>query len=365
MEGTEINASARPPERRLHTRHQVLLSCVRLADSNGGIVLNVCERGLALRAARTLAEDQFAQIRFQLSQSNAWIEARTRIAWMSASKMIAGVEFVELSNEARTLLTQWVSSIADATVAAGRAGPFPNTTVAAPSVSTVEATDAISISTPEKGEDFGSEPSQDSNILEAAFLTRPTDSRVDLGSEESKEYEPQPKPPELPGFRQEKITPTVVTYRRNRFRLPPILVVTSALLAAGFFGLALFLHNERVGKKEMPDTTTGSRPALPAGRPSSTSRSTPPQELPSVSAASKSAPGFVLQAGAMRRQENAYALARSLQQEEFPAFIFRRDAGHFYEVFVGPYGAPDVAAKTKKRLQDQGFATTVRHWPLQ
>ena len=66
----------------------------------------------------------------------------------------------------------------------------------------------------------------------------------------------------------------------------------------------------------------------------------------------------------MRREENAYALASLLQQRKFPAFAFKGKAEHFYEVFVGPYADPNVAAKTQKELQDQGVATVIRHWPL-
>jgi len=172
-----INASARSSERRRHTRQPVLLSCLRLADSNGGIVLNVCERGLALRAARTLAEDQFTQLSFQLSQSDAWIETEARIAWMSASRMTAGIEFVDLSAEGHTLLAQWISSIANAR----REDPSANSTVAQNSGSSAEATDIVSIAKPEERE----------------------------GSVR--------KPPQLPGFRQEKTMPTVVTYRRKDF----------------------------------------------------------------------------------------------------------------------------------------------------
>ena len=365
MTNSEINASALGSERRLHARQQVLLSCLRLGDSNGGIVLNVCERGLALRTARALVEDQFTQVRFQLSQSDASVETKARIAWISASRMTAGMEFVDLSSEARTRLAQWISSIVNATADARAERPFANITVAQPSPSRVEATDAVSIAKPEKGEDSVSEPGQDSNILKAAFVTPSTDSRIDLRSEQSKEYGPQTELPQLPGFRQEKITPTAATYRRNRFRLPLILIATLALLAVGFFGPVLFLRNERVGVKKTGDTTTASRLALPSGGPLSSSSSLRPQEVSSVSAASKSASGFVLEAGAMRREENARVLARSLQQQKFPAFIFKREAGHLYEVFVGPYLDPKVAAKTKKELQDQGFATVVRHWPLQ
>jgi septal ring-binding cell division protein DamX len=301
---------------------------VRLADRNGGIVVNVSERGLALRAARTLMDNQFTHVRFQLSQSDDWVETTGRIAWMNAARTTAGIEFSELSEEARTLLEQWISSIANAHVAA-RTEPLSVTTAQA-SASGVEATLAV---------------------------------KQFIDSQKSKEAGLLTKLPRLPGFRQEKITPTAVTYRRNRVYppviLPIILLVTSAVLAGAFFGLARYLHSEsgkEIGKRAMT-----SRLAPPASGPSSPLSSTAQQRLSSVS--SGSARGFVLQAGAMRHAENADALLRSLQQKKFPAFIFKGEG--FYEVLVGPYHDSKLAANTRKELQDQGFDGVVRHWPFE
>jgi septal ring-binding cell division protein DamX len=93
---------------------------VELADDNGGVVLNVCERGLAMRAVRTLGDDQFTQLRFQLSQANDWIETRGRITWMNALRTIVGVEFVDLSYEGRILLENWISSLEMLDATAGK-----------------------------------------------------------------------------------------------------------------------------------------------------------------------------------------------------------------------------------------------------
>jgi septal ring-binding cell division protein DamX len=304
---------------------------VRLADRNGGIVVNVSERGLALRAARTLMDDQFTHVRFQLSQSDDWVETTGRIAWMNAARTTAGIEFPDLSEEARTLLAQWISSIANANVAA-RTEPLSVTTAQA-SASGVEAT----------------------TLAVKQFID----------SQKSKETGLLTKLPRLPGFRQERITPTAVTYRRNRMYppviLPIILLVTSAALAGGFFGLARYLRSESGKAKEIGKRAMTSRLAPPASGPSSPLRSTAQQRLSSVS--SGSARGFVLQAGAMRHAENADALLRSLQQKEFPAFIFKGEG--FYEVLVGPYHDSKLAANTRKELQDQGFDAVVRHWPFE
>lgn len=104
-------------DRRSHPRQSVLLSCVEL-DDNGGIVLNVSETGLAMQVVKTLPDNPYTNLRFQLSLSNSWIETRGRIAWLSGSKNKAGVEFVDLDLEGRTLLAKWISSAAEAELGA-------------------------------------------------------------------------------------------------------------------------------------------------------------------------------------------------------------------------------------------------------
>jgi septal ring-binding cell division protein DamX len=240
---------------------------------------------------------------------------------------MAGVEFVNLSGEARTLLTSWISSLANPSVTARTDSPAENTAVAKSSPASSEPADA---------------PQQ-------------------LNGEKLSAKPPAPGSPQIRGFRQEKTTPMAVTYLRDRFRLPTILFVALALLAVGLLGLARYLRKER-GKKTEKTTTVGQL-ALPTGGSSSALSSIPPQKLPSVSAPSQMVPGFVLQAGAMRHAENAEALERSLQQKRYPAFIVKNEADHLYEIVVGPYPDAQAAAKTRKELRDQGFETIVKHWP--
>ena len=332
LTNTESSAGAHPSERRLHSRQKVLLSCLRLPDSNGGIVVNVSERGLALRAARTLVDDQFAHVRFQLSQSDDWVETTGRIAWMNAAGTTAGIEFSDLSEEARTLLAQWISSIAEASVAARREPLSVNITTAQASASSLEATPTV---------------------------------KPSIDSQESKEAGLLTNLPRLPGFRQEKTTPTAVTYRRNRIYqpviLPIIVLVTLAILAGGFFGLARYLRSDGAKTQQIDNGVMTSRLAPPLSASSSPLKSTAQQRLSSVS--SDSARGFVLQAGAMKHAENADALVRSLQEKKFPTFVFKAEG--FYEVLVGPYSDSQLAANMRKELQDQGFEAVVRRWPFQ
>jgi len=103
-------ANLQASERRFHPRQQVLYSHMLLDDDNGGVVLNISESGLAMSAVRSVTKDPF-RMRFQLSESNVWIEVRGRIAWTNASRQTAGVQFLGLAYEERIQIKRWLSSI--------------------------------------------------------------------------------------------------------------------------------------------------------------------------------------------------------------------------------------------------------------
>jgi hypothetical protein len=73
-------------------------------------------------------------------------------------------------------------------------------------------------------------------------------------------------------------------------------------------------------------------------------------------------PGLALQVAAMKREDNADALAKALQKKNFPAFVFQRGTDPFYRVAVGVYGDPDSAARAKQELKSQGFQSILKHW---
>src|SRR5271170_8179028 len=110
MSGT-VQSAENPgaSERRLHPRQQLWFPRIQLGDHNGGIVLNISERGLAMMVVRSLADDPLRQIRFQLSETSAWVETQGRIAWVSGSKTTAGVEFVDLPDEGHIRIMKWIS----------------------------------------------------------------------------------------------------------------------------------------------------------------------------------------------------------------------------------------------------------------
>ena len=67
-----------------------------------------------MQVVRSLGDNRFPKLRFQLSLSNTWIEARGRIAWLSNSRNTAGVELVEITDEARLLLKRSIATFSDA-----------------------------------------------------------------------------------------------------------------------------------------------------------------------------------------------------------------------------------------------------------
>jgi hypothetical protein len=84
---------------------------VELGGTNGGLVLNVSETGMAVVAADPLlVDDDLPRIRFQLPSSGQSIEISAQIVWLAESKKSAGIRFVDLTAEARNQISNWIAS---------------------------------------------------------------------------------------------------------------------------------------------------------------------------------------------------------------------------------------------------------------
>lgn len=102
-------------ERREHPRRRVdSLIYVGFGDENGGIVLNLSEGGMGFHAAIALQQFHFPKVRFQLPVSGNWTEAAGDVAWMNEARTSAGLKFVNLPEEARTEIRDWVRGQATA-----------------------------------------------------------------------------------------------------------------------------------------------------------------------------------------------------------------------------------------------------------
>jgi septal ring-binding cell division protein DamX len=70
---------------------------------------------------------------------------------------------------------------------------------------------------------------------------------------------------------------------------------------------------------------------------------------------------LLLQVAAMTREDDALALAESLQRKKFPAFVQTPGADHYYRVQVGPYANARAVVIARRGLEHEGFKAIVRH----
>src|ERR1700719_741531 len=98
-------------ERRQNPRHPVRpTEYIEIGDSNGGIILDISESGMAVASAQALVANQTLLFRFQLPRSNEIIETSGKINWIGETKKRAGVRFVDLPLAARKQIQKWIDS---------------------------------------------------------------------------------------------------------------------------------------------------------------------------------------------------------------------------------------------------------------
>jgi PilZ domain len=83
------------------------LAHVNLDATNGAILRDLSEFGIAMQTVTPLTLDQQVQLRFDLPSPRVRIEAAGRIAWTDSWGQ-AGVQFVDLPERSQRLLKEWV-----------------------------------------------------------------------------------------------------------------------------------------------------------------------------------------------------------------------------------------------------------------
>jgi|HubBroStandDraft_6_1064221.scaffolds.fasta_scaffold07691_4 TonB family protein len=98
-------------DRRAHPRQRIRsLAYVHLGESNGGIVLNVSESGVAVQAAEALdADGGSLAMRIEIPRSPKRLEVRGEIVWVGESRKEAGLRFVDLSEDALKRIRSWMA----------------------------------------------------------------------------------------------------------------------------------------------------------------------------------------------------------------------------------------------------------------
>jgi SPOR domain/PilZ domain len=331
---------------------------MELKDDNGGIVLDISEHGLAMQAVKRLGNDAYAQLRFQLSQSNYWIETQGRIAWISASKQTAGVEFIDLSYESLIFIKNWISSIAFPS--AREENAMPDSIVPPKSALPFdEPANVTSIPEPAKSDLVVEELLQEL-ITEDLAAMLPGNAGAASGNA-SREDECRTL--------SENISPTngldLTLHLQDlgpggllaNNQLPGIdskprrnigLLVGVALLLTVLIFFGYFLRNAANG--QLDEKPTSSEKLAEARSNNSTSSMIAPHKPGASSAA-----GFIIQVAATKDEKSAILLADLLRQKGFAAYVFKPATENFYRVLAGPYGDANSAAKVEAELRKQGF----------
>jgi hypothetical protein len=98
-------------ERRAHPRLSVhSIAPIDLGTGTPGTVLNIAEGGLAVRVPHALTEHfQIPGIQFCLPISGNLLEIKGQIAWLSKSRTEVGIKFVDVREETRSKIRDWIS----------------------------------------------------------------------------------------------------------------------------------------------------------------------------------------------------------------------------------------------------------------
>jgi cell division septation protein DedD len=342
----DSNRNPHIPDRRSDRRQRVLFSSVVIGDANCGRVLDISPKGFALQTDSELLGDEFPNFRFKFSPTLAWVEAKGRVVWRNNSKNVVGVEFIDLTDEVHQQIQTWMDSKKQlGGIGAVILGPAPApATVSAPlnSVLIPAASNPVGLS---------AENRTPASILPP--VRYPAETRDDRTTANS------------------AVDKNVAGGMKKVLWLVGLALVATLLVNSS---LLRRLHWRKLSDNQKAAETAGAPhpPAfraqpVPPAQPVAPPKPVPSTQRPSVPSnrtSSLSGPAFVVQVGAMIHQENANALAASLREMKYPAFVIKLPTERFHHVLVGPYNSVDATRKIQKELEERGFKTLRTEWKV-
>lgn len=355
--------NAKTSERRVHPRKHLSFLHIQLGNDNGGAALDISEGGLGIEPVKSLIYGQLPRMRFQLSESQAWIETRGRVVWMNPSRKRAGVEFVDLPERARNQIKDWApvtldpGGFAEAKSVDEKIEPakdLPETVV--PGSETIAHV----------VENQSQSTERSTAVLSDAIKESSAGRISDASGEETKSF-----PSEHTGYRLS--SPVALSYGkkyRRQIGSPETTVgsrkagrigvglVTALLLSTCAFFLVFHFRSRAIASNRQPREllATATKPGSPPKDSGNPTRPSVEVKFPVDMS------GFVLQVGAMKQEENADALVASLKAKSFPAFSYQRGSDDFHRVVVGPYQDAESATEVQKELRKQGFDAIRTQW---
>jgi len=303
---------------------------VLLDESNYSLVFDLCEEGLAVCELAARSPYEVIPFAFDLPEGSGCIKGRAEIVWTNVSEHRTGLHFVDLADTSREHLIEWIAARACTTTLVGaEKEPIQPTTVA-------HATDALIYPIFQDSRNKSEGRSVPSLI--PSFLTE--------------EFEPRNS--EL------RSAEVLNSYSKSSYKIGVVLATVLLSSAFGFLGYYLIWmrNSPRAGDNSVAPKAyeLESKDTISSVNPTSATAPFSPPTSPLDLA------GFVLQVGAMTHEDNADALAKDLQQRNFPAFVFWRGTDPFYRVAVGPYSDGDSAVRVKNELEKQGLKAFLRRW---
>jgi cell division septation protein DedD len=339
---------------------------ISLDDSKSGLLLDLCEGGLAVASLVPRNLDEFVSLGFDLPEGIGRIEAKARIAWTRDSGHLTGVRFVDLDDVSQQQLSEWISAGTNLRLAPARETAEPVFVTR----STYAQVDAI----PGEARDQGAADFQDS-------LFSPQ-----IAGDPAAQMEVEPEPVAEPAKFETGEVRGPERGTKSRYTIELFLAVVLLSWALVFLGYQMgstgVSRQNREGTAAPKVTEAASKPELASVGvlAASTTSAAPPSAAPSAapsapapargSARASAGPaaaasldsGMVLQVGAMKLEDNAAALAQDLRKKKFPAMVFRHGHDRLYRVAVGPYSDAEATAKVKDQLEKQGFKPMVQRW---
>ena len=83
---------------------------VSMDEAKGGLLLDLCEGGLAVASLVPRNLDDVVSVTFDLPEGVGHIEAKARVAWTRDSGHLTGVRFMDLDEVSHQQLSEWIAA---------------------------------------------------------------------------------------------------------------------------------------------------------------------------------------------------------------------------------------------------------------
>jgi cell division septation protein DedD len=332
---------------------------VSLDESKSGLLLDLCEGGLAVASLLPRTPDEIVSLSFELPEGVGHVQAKAQIAWTRDAGHLTGVRFIDLDDASQQQLREWISTGTNL-----RLAPVVEAAEAVlVTRSSYAHVDPVLVETRQKGL-----ADLHVSLLSGALASEPEPAVENPGIVSTEVGAPAA----VEGGRASKSRHTIELF-------VAVVILSWALVFLGYrMGItgtgrqvqevtAATGVTEAATKSELASvgalpTAISAAPVMPA----TVSVTTPARTSTPVAALapkkSLMGSGMVLQVGAMKSEDHAAALARDLRKKKFPAMVFRHGTDKLYRVAVGPYSDADSTGKVKDQLQKHGFKALVQRW---